>query len=143
MILLLAWQALYVGNRACEPCHAEIIRLYSATPMARSSGRIAGGLVPGSFRHAASGIEYRITAEGVVQVAKADARAQYSLEYFIGSGAAGQSYLYSRGGFLFEAPMTWYAQKGAWDVSPGFENDRASRWNRPIEQSCLLCHASQ
>jgi hypothetical protein len=143
MILLLAWQALYVGNNACEPCHADIVRSYRQTPMAQSSGRTSGDLVPGTFRHADSGVEYRIHLEGIVEFWKGPARRERTLDYFIGSGAAGRSYLYSRRGFLFEAPVTWYSQKSTWDISPGFESDRASRWNRAIEPSCLYCHASQ
>jgi hypothetical protein len=143
MMLLLAWQALFVGNQACRPCHAEIYRNYSATPMAQSSGRVGGDVAPGLFRHEASGVEYRIDARGGVTLSKGSARQQRELQYFIGSGAAGRSFLYSRGGFLFEAPVTWYSQKGAWDASPGFEADRVSRWSRPVEPSCLMCHASQ
>jgi tetratricopeptide (TPR) repeat protein len=65
------------------------------------------------------------------------------LTYFIGSGAAGQSYSWSRSGFLFQAPVTWYSQQSRWDVSPGYEEDRVSRWSRPIASDCLNCHSSQ
>ena len=30
------------------------------------------------------------------------------LEYFIGSGTVGRSYLYSLDGFLYQAPVSWY-----------------------------------
>ncbi|HKP12018.1 MAG TPA: tetratricopeptide repeat protein, partial [Blastocatellia bacterium] len=30
-----------------------------------------------------------------------------------------------------------------WDMSPGYESSRAMPFNRPIEPSCLTCHASQ
>lgn len=142
MLLLLAIPALFVGSRACAPCHAEIFKSYSATPMAMSSGRPA--TVPaGTFRHAASGVQYAIDDAGLVQFSKGDANGSQKLEYFIGSGAAGRSFLYSRGGFLFEAPVTWYTQTKSWDVSPGYQADRVSRWSRPVEPSCLYCHASQ
>jgi hypothetical protein len=143
MMFLLAVQALFVGNPACRPCHAEIFRSYSATPMAKSSGRVVDDVPAGSFRHEASGVEYRIDRNGGVALTKGPARQQRALQYFIGSGTAGRTYLYSRQGFLFEAPVTWYAQKGAWDASPGFEKDWVSRWSRPVEPSCLICHASQ
>jgi predicted CXXCH cytochrome family protein len=64
------------------------------------------------------------------------------LLWFIGSGAAGQSFLWSDDGFLFQAPVTWYSQKRLWDVSPGYQHDRSTRWNRPVEPDCLYCHAS-
>jgi hypothetical protein len=143
MMLLLAVQSLYVGNNACAPCHAEIYRQFSATPMAQSSGRVAGNVPAGSFRQASSGAEYRINESGKVEIAKGSHRAERQLEYFIGSGAAGRSYLYSQDGFLFQAPVTWYARQSRWDASPGYDKDRVSRWNRAIEPDCLNCHSSQ
>ena len=143
MMLLLAIPALFVGNHACSECHAAIYRSYSRTPMAISSGRDLRPLTPGSFRHAASQVRYDIDANGLVRLSKGATRDQRQLDYYIGSGAAGRSFGYVRDGFLFEAPVTWYAQTGAWDVSPGYASDSASRWSRPIEPSCLFCHASQ
>ncbi len=55
MIPLLA-AAVYVGSGACTPCHSEIARKYSATPMAQSSGRVHNGVVPGVFLHEPSGV---------------------------------------------------------------------------------------
>jgi Tetratricopeptide repeat/Cytochrome c554 and c-prime len=141
MMLLLA--ALYVGNSACKPCHAEIVRSYEATPMARSSGKVNEGVPPGSFRHAPSNTEYDIGSSGKVQVSRGARRSERDLEYFIGSGAAGRSFLYSDGGFLFQAPITWYARDGRWDVSPGYESDTVSRWSRAVTPDCLNCHSSQ
>ena len=100
-------------------------------------------MTPGSFRHAASGVRYDISDSGLVKFSKGGARGERQLDYYIGSGAAGRSFLYARDGFLFEAPVTWYTQSGKWDVSPGYERDSVSRWNRAVEPSCLACHASQ
>jgi hypothetical protein len=143
MMLLLAIPALFVGNQACSGCHAEIYRNYGLTGMAVSSGSNLRPLTPGSFRHTASQVRYDIDANGLVKLSKGSATEQRQLSYYIGSGVAGRSFAYARDGFLFEAPVTWYAQTGSWDVSPGYESDSASRWSRPIEPSCLFCHASQ
>jgi predicted CXXCH cytochrome family protein len=143
MLLLLAIPALYVGNQACSGCHAEIFRRYSQTPMALSSGRELPALTPGSFRHEPSQVLYDIDAKGLVRLSKGTKRDERQLSYFIGSGVAGRSFGYVRDGFLFEAPVTWYAQTGSWDVSPGYASDSGSRWSRAIEPSCLFCHASQ
>ncbi|MDQ6699706.1 MAG: hypothetical protein M3Z36_05935, partial [Acidobacteriota bacterium] len=132
--MLLA-QAVFVGNEACAPCHGEISEAYRHTPMARSSGAVEGGVRPGSFRHAESGTTYEITGDGVIGERK--------LTYFIGSGEAGRSYLYSFAGSLFQAPITWYSQKNVWDMSPGYEHDRNPLWNRAVTPNCLFCHASQ
>ena len=143
MLLLLAIPALFVGNQACVPCHAGVVKAYNATPMAMSSGRNVVPLTPGGFRHAASGVRYDIDSSGLVRFSKGGARGERRLDYFIGSGAAGRSFLYSQDGFLFEAPVTWYTKSGKWEMSPGYERDSVSRWNRAVEPSCLACHASQ
>ncbi|MEO8373257.1 MAG: tetratricopeptide repeat protein [Candidatus Solibacter sp.] len=143
MLLLLAIPALFVGNQACFPCHQAISRSYGVSPMALSSGRNLPPLTPGSFRHAPSQVRYEIDAKGAVGLSKADVRDQRQLSYFIGSGVAGRSFGYLRGGFLFEAPVTWYTQTGSWDASPGYASDSASNWSRPLDPSCLFCHASQ
>jgi predicted CXXCH cytochrome family protein len=136
-------EASFVGNKACARCHADIYRRYAATPMATSSGRDLRPLSPGSFLHPASGIRYDIQASGAVRLSKGAAHDVRQLSYYFGSGAAGRSFGYIRDGFLFEAPVTWYAQTGSWDVSPGYQSDTVSRWSRPIDPSCLFCHASQ
>ncbi len=136
-------QGSFVGNQACARCHADIYRRYAGTPMAISSGRDPRPLTAGSFRHAASQVRYEIGTNGLVRLSKGAARDIRQLSYYIGSGVAGRSFGYVRDGFLFEAPVTWYAQTGFWDVSPGYESDSASRWSRPIDPSCLFCHASQ
>ena len=143
MLLLLAIPALFVGNQACSGCHANIYRRYSLTPMALSSGRNLPNLIPGSFRDAKSQVRYDVAANGLVELSRGAKRDQRQLTYYFGSGAAGRSFGYVKDGFLFEAPVTWYAQTGAWDVSPGYASEPASDWSRPLEPSCLLCHASQ
>ncbi len=143
MLLLFAIPALYVGNQACSECHAEIYQRYSTSPMALSSGRELPALRTGAFRHAASKVSYAIDAKGLVTLSKGKHSEQRQLRYYFGSGVAGRSFGFVRDGFLFEAPVTWYSQTGVWDVSPGYASDTASRWSRPIEPSCLFCHASQ
>jgi hypothetical protein len=137
-MLLLFAAAVFVGNDACKPCHAEIWARYLRTPMARSSGRVEV-VMPGEFRQRSSGVTYRIAANGTVR----EQSGQRQLAYFVGSGQHGISYLEDRAGFLFQAPITWYAKLNRWEVSPGYEYDRAPDWSRPIEPSCLYCHSSQ
>ena len=142
MILLLAAQAAFAGNQACAACHAEIFRQYKQTPMAQSSGPVES-LPPGMLRHGASGIEYRISGRSIAFERPGGIRGQREVQYYIGSGAAGRSYVFQQDGYLFQAPVTWYAQSRAWDISPGQEQDRRMRWTRPIETNCLYCHASR
>lgn len=141
-LLLFAFAA-FVGNDACRPCHAEIIRKYEATPMARSTALVATNVPPGAFKHAASGLEYIIAKDGRVTIRNEAKREEKQFDYVIGSGAAGFSYLISRDRYLFQAPITWYSQKQRWDAAPGYQNDPVMAWDRPVDPSCLLCHASQ
>lgn len=138
------------GSRACASCHAEIYRKYSATGMARSSGKTGSGAYTESFEHGrfgdpASGAGYRVRADYLLEFARAASGVQgeRKLEYFIGSGAAGRSYLHSVDGFLFQAPVSYYSQTAKWDVSPGYQRQRSIHLSRPIETACLLCHASR
>lgn len=62
------------------------------------------------------------------------------VDYIIGSGQHTNSHMTSINGFLYQLPLTWYAQKGKWDLPPGFENGRNIRFNRAIEYECMSCH---
>lgn len=135
LLQLFVAQAAFTGNQSCKPCHQAVFENYQRTPMARSSGIVADDVPTGKFRHDASNTSYNISRQGSV--------AGRTLSYFIGSGAAGRSYLYGLDGFLFQAPVTWYSQKNRWDMSPGYEEDHDPLWNRPVTPNCLFCHASQ
>jgi len=62
------------------------------------------------------------------------------VEFVLGSGRRGHSYLISRAGYMFESPISWFTQKQRWDLSPSFE--RLYPPDRVIEPSCLFCHAN-
>jgi hypothetical protein len=111
--------------------------------MAFSTGRVKGGLQPGFYLHRSSGVAYSIQANGFVAYEGPQGREEQQLKYYVGSGVAGRSFLIDRGGFLFEAPVSWYATKRRWGASPGYQNDPQLLWSRPIEPECFLCHASQ
>jgi tetratricopeptide (TPR) repeat protein len=81
------------------------------------------------------------------------------VDYVLGSGARGYSYLtlredsgspsggearrpdQGRGGYLFQSPVSWYSQKQIWDTSPGFRV--GARPGRPVIGMCLFCHANR
>src|SRR5581483_7258968 len=62
------------------------------------------------------------------------------LEYAVGSGQNGITFITKRGGFLYEAPLTYYSRNQRWDLSPGFA-DADLGFNRPILPACLTCHS--
>lgn len=103
--------------------------------MARSSGRVESAPVAAftAAGHRYSSEGKRLTFEG----------GSAPIDFFIGSNTEGRSYLWARDGYLFELPVTWYAEKKIWDASPGYENNSEIRLTRPVEPSCLMCHSSQ
>ena len=113
--MLLLAVATFVGSQACGPCHGAIAEAYAKTPMARSAGR-AEPLAQASF--VAAGHSYgvegnRLTFEG----------GSSTIDYYVGSNTAGRTWLREFAGYLFELPITWYAQKARWDASPGYEKE--------------------
>ena len=62
-----------VGNEACRPCHEAIYNSYSRTAMARTSGPAVPDL-EGSFKHARSGVSYRVFRDGQTAVLSVQAR---------------------------------------------------------------------
>ena len=56
----------------------------------------------------------RDAAGGVLSETEAEVR------FALGSGTRGTTFLIERDGFLFQSPIAWFAQKGRWDISPGF-----------------------
>jgi thioredoxin-like negative regulator of GroEL len=139
----------YVGNRACAACHLSIYQSYSRTPMAETSGPVGANLVAGSFEHAPSAMRYRVyqkdgrTFLDYQRTDNAHIHGTQELSFVVGSGRRGRSYLFGINGFLYQSPVSYYSQKKRWDMSPGYESSREMPFNRPIEPSCLTCHASQ
>ena len=140
---------LYVGNQVCATCHDSISRSYALTPMALTSGPVGEDLVEGSFRQKTTSIFYQIVKKGnaaFLNYERSDdpaLRGSQQLKYFIGSGRRGHSYLSTLDSFMYESPASYYSTEKRWDVSPGYESRREIRFNRPIEPSCLYCHAGQ
>jgi len=64
------------------------------------------------------------------------------LEYFVGSGAAARTYLFSVAGFLYESPVSYYGNSASWNSSPGYAPLDYPYLTRPIQPGCLQCHAS-
>lgn len=62
------------------------------------------------------------------------------IDYIIGSGQHTNSHLYQENGYLYQAPLTWYAQKKQWGLPPGFENGQNTRFSRKLDEECMSCH---
>jgi hypothetical protein len=137
-----------VGNDACRSCHQAIYDSYTSTAMARTSGPAFPPL-EGSFRHEPSGVSYRVYREGQAAFlayergGSAPLAGAQELTYYIGSNTRGRTFLFDIDGFLYQAPINYYAAKNVWDMSPGYGSLRAMELNHPVDSTCLFCHASR
>ncbi len=147
----------YVGDAACTRCHAEIARTYRSHPMGRSLAPIDAaapgpdGTGDGRPLFEAQGLEYSVAhRDGRVfhQETRRDsagrvvARNEAEVQFVVGSGRQAFAYLIEHDGFLFQSPITWYAQKRRWDLAPGYEKVNL-HFHRPAAPGCLYCHANR
>jgi hypothetical protein len=120
--------------------------------MARSARRLdaadpAESFSKASFRHDASGFMYRVSIQSgqyLLEFASAQAgvKGAKPLSYAVGSGTRAFSYLIEEDGYLYEAPVAYYAGSGSWDLAPGYGRYSYPYLTRPIVPGCLDCHAS-
>jgi hypothetical protein len=146
----------YVGDAACAACHADIAETYKNSAMGRSLQPIAAVAAgqrygPGTnnpfdflgyrflVEREADRVRHRQTRPGPGGAVAMDFA--LDVHYAIGSGARGRSYLTDRDGYLFQTPISWFAEKGVWDASPGFGADLLP--GRPVREACVFCHTSQ
>ncbi|HKW39761.1 MAG TPA: multiheme c-type cytochrome [Gemmatimonadales bacterium] len=63
------------------------------------------------------------------------------IDFVVGSGRRGQSYLYWRNGLLFELPVSYLTGPAEWINSPGYP-DGLIDFGRIIVPRCLECHST-
>lgn len=150
----LADSARYVGMAQCTACHANVYATFKETGMGLSWDRATKQKSSAQFDEHAYVFdpvnnfwyhpywkdsifyvkEFRL--EGSDTVYQRTER----ISYIVGSGQHTNSHIWSINGFLYQAPLTFYTQKGIWDLPPGFEHGQNSRWNRIISVECMNCH---
>jgi catechol 2,3-dioxygenase-like lactoylglutathione lyase family enzyme len=142
----------YVPEGRCADCHADLATSYAGHPMGRSLQPIARaveGPLPGSSFEA-FGSQFLVERDGdhmrhrrtrLDPAGLPAAEQVWEVAYVIGSGERGYSYLTDWDGYLFQTPVSWYAQKKVWDVSPGF--GPALLTGRAVLPDCLFCHANR
>jgi Flp pilus assembly protein TadD len=145
----------YVGDQACASCHGQIADSYHRHPMARDLSLVAdlsdqedlGTEAHNPFTK--FGFELRVRRRGAEETHEVTARDAQGREvlrhegavvFAIGSGTRGRSYVINRDGYLFQSPLSWFAQAQTWDLSPGFS--RSLLAGLPVEARCLFCHCN-
>ena len=116
--------------------------------MANASGLATEQLHSATFVHSPSSTEYTIgerNNQAMLSFRSLQApgiKGDFQLDYFLGSGHLGTTYLYSIGNFLFESPVAWYGHSGSYDMKPGLASLDRMPPPLPMESGCLRCHMS-
>lgn len=141
----------YVGSKICFGCHADIYRSFVATDMGRSM-RLASELdLPGIPDHTtvpirSGGRLLRVFHDDVGwHQSETEPNVfvdEHKLDYAVGSGANGVSFIVRRGNNLFQAPLSFYSRAKKWDLSPGYQYADYG-FSRPISEECVLCHSGR
>ena len=139
------------ADAQCAHCHRAIYDSYEKTPMAKASGPAVAGLIPGEFTHTKSGVHYRLfvrDGQAWLDYDRPHAppgrylNGELPLDYFVGSGTRGRTYLFEQQGFWFETPVNWYGKQRVWDMAPNYLDAREMPTTLPVDPNCLHCHAS-
>lgn len=146
--------AVYVGMDACKGCHQDIYSTFIETGMGKSWGLANHKKSSAQFKPASlvfdsvknmyyhpqwlgdtlQIVEFRLLGRDTVF------KRTEKIKYIVGSGQHTNSHIYDVNGFLYQAPLTYYTQKGEWNLPPGFEAGNNSRFSRPVELECITCH---
>ncbi|MGI9071610.1 MAG: cytochrome c3 family protein [Bryobacteraceae bacterium] len=144
-------QPRYVGSKVCFGCHADIYRSFLKTDMGHSMRPASELNLAGIPDNATIPIS---TDNRVLRVFHDDAGwhqsetepnvfvDEHKLDYVVGSGANGLSFIVRRGNNLFQAPLSFYSKAGKWDLSPGYQYADYG-FGRPIAEACILCHSGR
>ncbi len=159
--------AKYVGMSVCAQCHVDIYKSFVHTGMGQSFGaatreKSSGNFTENNFLYD-SILDFTYTVfwrndslfiselrlqdgkkvkYGTLEYNEVDVahlRTQH-INYIVGSGQHTNSHIFSEGGYLFQAPFTYYTQSGKLDFPPGFEGGNNARFSRIIGLECMSCH---
>lgn len=146
----------YVGSEACKICHAEIARQYQSHPMSKSLASVTSASPLEDYDdnntfETPAGVRYKVERrDGHVfhheRLMDADDQAIYDdsveIQFALGSGTRGRSYLIGAADVLTISPIGWYTAQG-WDLSPGYKPGKHQRFNRRVTDGCLQCHSGR
>jgi cytochrome c554/c'-like protein len=139
--------------RSCRACHEKIFATFIETAHFRTSADATAQSIKGRFseghnllRTGSEGVYFKMerrnnvfyqTGTDVTQGRSETKR----IDLVIGSGRRGQSYLYWKGGLLFELPVSYLTGIERWINSPGYRDGQVD-FGRLIVPHCLECHST-
>ncbi|HBN79461.1 MAG TPA: hypothetical protein DD473_27300 [Planctomycetaceae bacterium] len=156
----------YAGSESCRECHSEISERFSSHPMGNSAGKMTEESLIANYNEAT----FETVDHTVYQAIKTPGKPVVHREqkfvrtdsdigntvetqevyyqhdevvnYFIGSGSQGRSYLIGKDDRFYQSPMTWYSLAAHWNLSPGYSRDNL-HFERVITDGCLSCHVGR
>lgn len=148
---------IYLGSSKCADCHQEIFDTYfSQHPMGRSIEPLdtnAGDYdfaTPAAFTAGARQYNAWLDDDGTLQHSESMQdpagviyRQSVAMDFAVGSGERGYSFVFERQGCLYQSSLTWYSQEEKWDLSPGYDPSSHPGFGRRISGDCIYCHAGQ
>ncbi len=152
--------ASYVGIDVCKTCHVAQYDTFIQAEMGRSfrsatlSNSDANFEDPSPVFDEASNLHYLPYHDGEdlfimeYQLSGSDTSSRRDtvykriekIDFIVGSGQHTNSHIMDENGYLYQMPLTWYAQDGKWDLPPRFDEGNNFRFSRPIPQQCMGCH---
>ncbi len=144
----------YVGMETCRSCHGDVHDTYIHTGMGRSFANATPDKSMAEFgEHALVydhylNLYYRpLFRDSVMYIQEyriEDGDTTHFREekvaYIVGSGQHTNSHMISINGYVYQAPITFYTQRGTWDLAPGYERGANERFARIIQAECMTCH---
>ncbi len=145
----------YVGMDKCMVCHKEVYESFMQTGMGQSFDKATKQKSAANFSPSHALVydkdldfyykpywsedslyimEYRLKGKDTTH------KRIQQIHYIVGSGQHTNSHIYKVNGYLYQAPITFYTQKGKWDLAPGFEDGSNTRFSRTIQLECMSCH---
>ena len=150
----------YVGSELRARCHKDLYDRFEASPMGRSmslTDEATRPMVNSAQPVVSQRLNRRFSVEerydGFYQ-RKTESEPSdkppfdilHKLDFAIGSGVNGYSFLVRRGNHLVQAPISYYSRKREWGLPPGYEFAKPGEdygFNRTIHTACLQCHAGR
>lgn len=147
-----------ISDQMCASCHPQETASFGSTAMGESmsppgAGEAHEGLSerieffsPEVDRHYAVFEDAgRFFPEEIVRGSQGEIvyRDTREVDYSVGAGINGWSYLVKSGERLYMSPISYYAREGKWGLSPAYAEGDFEGFSRPITMECLACHAGR
>jgi predicted CXXCH cytochrome family protein len=145
----------YVGDDRCAACHPDQTASFHQHPMGRSFAPVT--LAPAIERYGPEAhnpfdffeLRFAVERRGGRILHKemqpgppgsAGIAFEAEVQFALGSGERGRSYLINHDGYLFQSIISWFTQAASWNLSPGLEAHPHSE--RRVMLDCLFCHCN-